>query len=436
MTYLLKRFRNLSCLVSAALALLFLSGCNLNTRMSTFTVKGPVAETQLDLFILTVWVTGFIFLSVGGIFIYVVIRFRETKDSTDTLPAQGHGNPLIEIGLIGASVLLLVIIAVPTMKGIWYTHDVPDNEASLMGSWYDNEASSVSISEESASEPFIIRAIGYRWWWEFEYPQLGISTANEMVIPAGRPIHIELRSVDVIHSFWLPRIAGKVDLIPGRSNSMWIQAGDSLEAWENKSAFTGTDLEKEQAYKTYLEEEIHDYYYGMCAEYCGASHARMGFRAHVVKDSEFYQWIDKQLVGHQAPGEMDWETWYEAYDNSPETLTGDINEGLKLFMGRAKCATCHVVQGNPRAVGVAGPNLTNLADRHSIAAGWLNHQTPEKTVDTEKQYENFVKWITKTDEVKPGNLMWKAKGAGIGELDPLLNEEEIRQLSHYLQSLK
>ena len=94
------------------------------------------------------------------------------------------------------------------------------------------------------------------------------------------------------------------------------------------------------------------------------------------------------------------------------------------------------MKGNPRAVGVAGPNLTYLAERHSIAAGWLNHRNDDNTVDSKAQLNNFIKWIKHTDEVKPGNLMWKAKGAGIGELDPLLNDEEIRKISLYLQSLQ
>ena len=416
------------------LALLFLCGCSLNTRMSTFTAKGPVAETQLDLFMLTVWVTGFIFLAVGGVYVYVVIRFRDKKDGNDAIPSQGHGNPLVELGLIGVSILLLVIIAVPTLHGIWYTHDVPEDPSSLMGAWYDNPET--PISQSAAEEPFIIRAIGYQWWWEFEYPQLGISTANEMVIPAGRPIHIELRSVDVIHSFWLPKIAGKVDLIPGRANSMWIQAGDSREAWRAKSGFTGSDEAAESAYLNYLSEEIYDYYYGQCAEYCGDSHARMLFRAHVVSDGDFYDWVNAMRIGHtEAPEGMSWEDWYATYDENPELLTGDLHEGLKLFMGRALCATCHAVEGNPRAVGVAGPNLTFLADRHSIAAGWLNHRNEDNSVDKEAQLANFIRWIKHTDDVKPGNLMWKAKGAGIGELDPLLNDEEIRKISLYLQSL-
>ena len=188
--------------------------------MSTFVTKGPVAETQYDLFMLTVWVTLGIFIAVGGAFAFAIIKFRERPNDDRPMPSQGHGNPLVEIGLIGVSILLLVIIAVPTLKGIWYTHDTPEDPESFMGAWYKGE----ELAEEESENPLIVKVIGYQWWWAFEYPQLGITTANEMVIPAGKVVHLELRSSDVIHSFWLPRIAGKVDLIPGRTNSMWIQA--------------------------------------------------------------------------------------------------------------------------------------------------------------------------------------------------------------------
>lgn len=408
--------------------------------MSTFDVKGPVAETQLDLFMLTVWVTGFIFLAVGGAYLFVVIKFRERPNDDRPLPSQGHGNPLVEIGLIGASVLLLVVIAVPTLQGIWYTHDTPTDEASMLGNWYPGE----ELSEDANDEVLTIRVIGYRWWWEFEYPQLGINTANEMVIPAGKAIHLELRSVDVIHSFWLPRIAGKVDLIPGRANAMWIQAGDNFPRWKEKTEAEGSELELQAAYQTYLEDEIYDYYYGQCAEYCGDSHARMLFRATVVGDQEFADWVGSERIGHTAPEGRSWDEWYQAYDNDPDSLTGDLNEGAKVFMGRGKCIACHAVQGNPRAVGVAGPNLTNVGERLSIAAGWLNHHDEDDVLQEDLQYKNFVKWIKETDVVKPGNLMWKSNGNGIGELvdpdDPekikLLTDEEIDVLALYLQSLK
>ena len=425
-------FRGLIALVSSLIALALLAGCDTNTRMSTFDTKGPIAEAQLDLFMVTVWVSLFIFVLVGAVYIVAMFKFRERKDDDRPLPVQGHGNPLIEIGLIGASILLLVIVAVPTLRAIWYTHDFPVTEESKLGAWYQGEG--LSAAEED--QPLTIRVEGYQWWWGFAYPQLGITSANELIIPAGKAIRLELRSKDVIHSFWLPRIAGKVDLIPGRSNGMWIQAGDSIEDWQAKTDATGSDEELRVAYASYLQDEIHNYYYGQCAEYCGDSHARMLFRASVVSDDEFTSWVSEIKTGHQAPNDMAWEDWYATNDESPDKLTGDINEGLQLFMSRGKCATCHAVNGNPRAVGVAGPNLTKLASRQSVAAGWLNHRAEDGSVDVEQQYANFFKWIKEPNTVKPGNLMWKANGGGIGELDELLTDDEIHKISLYLQTLK
>ncbi len=114
--------------------------------MSTLDTKGPVAEVQYELFMITVWVTLFIFITVGSVFLYSIIKFREKKNDTRPLPAQGHGNPLIEVGLIGASILLLVIIAVPTLRAIWYTHEIPTPEDSKLGNWYMGE--SLSTAEE------------------------------------------------------------------------------------------------------------------------------------------------------------------------------------------------------------------------------------------------------------------------------------------------
>lgn len=416
-----------------------LSGCNLDTRMTTFVTKGPVAEQQYDLFMLTVWVTLGIFIAVGGVYVVAIIKFRERPGDKRPLPPQGHGNPLLEMGLIATSVLLLAIIAVPTLKAIWYTQDTPEDPESNLGTWYNGE----EISEEEADRPLIIKVTGYQWWWAFEYPQLNITTANEMIIPAGKVVHLELRSADVIHSFWLPRIAGKVDLIPGRSNSMWIQAGDHFDRWKQKQGLEGDTPTLRQQYETYLKDEIHDYYYGQCAEYCGDSHARMLFRAKVVGDRDFAEWVSAWRTGHSPPDDQTWEAWYAAYAENPDSLTGDLNEGLKLFMGRGKCATCHVVHGNPRALGVAGPDLTRVGSRYSIAAGWLNHRNEaDGSIHTKQQYENFVRWIREPDVIKPGNLMWKANGGGIGELiddtgrPKLLTDEEIHKLAQYLQSLK
>jgi len=425
-------FRSLITFTLVWIALGLLSACNTNTRMSTFDTKGPVAQTQYELFMVTVWVTAFIFVVVGAVFLWVTIKFRETKHDTRPLPAQGHGNPLVEVGLIGASILLLVIVAVPTVQAIWYTHDIPNSAESALGQWYPGE----ELTQADTDDILTIRVEGYQWWWAFDYPQFGVTSANEMILPAGKVIRLELRSKDVIHSFWLPRIAGKVDLIPGRANQMWIQAGDSFQAWQEAHGATSDDETLRAAYAQYLEDEIYNYYYGQCAEYCGDSHARMLFRATVVSDADFATWISEMKQGHDAPEGLSWEQWYAINAEEPGTLSGDIHEGLQLFMTRGKCATCHAVNGNPRALGIAGPNLTKLASRHSIAAGWLNHRAADGSIDLEQQYKNFYKWIKEPDIVKPGNLMWKANGGGIGELDTPLSDEEIRKISLYLQTLK
>ena len=413
-----------------------LTGCDLNTRMSTFETKGPIAQTQLDLFMITVWVTLAIFIVVGGVYLYAVIKFRERPNDDRPMPKQGHGNPLVEIGLIGASILLLVIIAVPTLKAIWYTQTTPDAPENHLGNWYNGEG----LSEGEESNILQINVIGYQWWWAFEYPQLGITTANEMIIPSGRAVHLELRSVDVIHSFWLPRIAGKVDLIPGRTNSMWIQAGDSFDAWKTNNAADASDEDALNAYNSYLREEIDGYYYGQCAEYCGDSHARMLFRATAVSEDAFADWVSDHKRGNNlAPDGKSWDDWYAAYDKNPESLTGDLNEGLKLFVGRAQCSSCHAITGNPRVAGAGGPDLTHIAQRLSIAAGWLNHRNEDGSIDEAKQLENLTKWIHDPESVKPGNLMWISRdGRGIGQLpqEDLLTEEEARKIALYLQTLK
>ncbi|TVR55621.1 MAG: cytochrome c oxidase subunit II, partial [Puniceicoccaceae bacterium] len=199
---------------------------HLSGHQSTFVTEGPLARMQLDLFYVTLWVTTFIFITVGGVLAYAQIKFKAKKgEERSEPPAQTHGNPLVELGLIVASIGLLVIIAIPTVRGIWYMETIP----------YDDE------------DMVEIVATGYQWWFRFDYTDLGFTTANEVVIPAGRNVHFHLRTNDVIHSFWIPRLAGKKDMIPNRANSMWIRADGP------------------------------GYYWGHCAEFCGESHANMRF---------------------------------------------------------------------------------------------------------------------------------------------------------------
>ena len=231
------------------------SGGWLSGPQSTFDTKGPVAETQLEVFYVTLWVTLAIFAIVGSVLAYTTFKFKARNETDEHAepPPQGHGNPLIELSLIVASILALVIIAVPTLKAIWYTYDVPEDQ---MDNIYE------------------VTAVGYQWWFKFEYthemaPQpfggeAPLVTANELVIPAGRPVRVNLRTVDVIHSFWVPKLAGKVDMMPNRGNHLWLQADEP------------------------------GYFWGQCAEYCGESHAVMRFRVIALAEPEFNAWLANQ----------------------------------------------------------------------------------------------------------------------------------------------
>lgn len=382
-------------------SLLVLTGCAFDTRQSTLDPKGPVAQVQLDLFWITVWVCVGIFVVTAGALLYVVIKYRERPgDENKPMPEQGHGNPLIEIGLIGVSVLLLVIIAVPTLEAIWYTHELPEDaenfEESKLGIWYGGD-----LAKEEKDEILEITAYGWQWWWSFEYPQFGITTANELALPVGKVVKINLRAVDVIHSFWLPKIAGKVDLIPGRANWMWIQADE-----------TG-------------------HYYGQCAEFCGEAHAYMLFRADVLTDADFTQWVKDYQAGATAPAGFtaqpdkekpdptardDWMAWSQTVRKNPESLPANpVHEGAALFMGKGQCIVCHAIDNSP-AMGQTGPNLTKVAARKSLGAGILDNTNLNGEIDPEKQLENLTEWVARSQHYKPGNLMYYRADAGLQNL--------------------
>jgi cytochrome c oxidase subunit 2 len=401
-------------LLLALAASVFLSGCwwNMDGHQSTMDVEGPVARTQLHLFYVTVWVTLVIFIFVGGALAYATIKFKARTEADEHAepPEQAHGNPFVEMSLIAASVLALVIIAVPTLRAIWSTYDV---------------------AVEDQPNEYKINATGFQWWWKFEYPgeqtapdKYGarslVTTANEMVIPAGRPIHIELRTMDVIHSFWVPKLAGKVDMMPNRGNRMWLQADHP------------------------------GYYWGQCAQYCGDSHAVMRFRVIALSEKDFADWLANQkqnarilAVPNEAKVEKpravfaSWKTNQIGFSNDelevspldawrakqfPEKDEDPalIAEGRKLFQAKT-CISCHNVRGH-EGVGIAYPDLTHVGARTTIAGGLLENNT-----------ENLTRWITNPLAVKPGNKMWYE---GYVKNNIHLTPDEISALVAYVQSLK
>ena len=370
----LRTLRHRATVVASALLALILSGCNFAAPQSALDPKGPVARMQDDLFMVTLWVTLFLFVTVGGALAWVVWRYRRRPGDDDaSIPKQTHGSAVVEVGLILFSAAMLVIIAVPTLQGIVYMDDVP---------------------EEMKGEAVDITVRGYRWWWEFDYPDHGVITANEMVIPAGVPVRLKLIAGDVIHSFWLPKLAGKKDLMPGKENIMWIQAD---------------------------EDELGTFW-GQCAEFCGDSHAYMLFRAHAVTPAEFDAWVaehakDPRLDAKGRPLVQIAET--------TKAEREAIYRGQQLF--NANCATCHRVQANST---LHAPNLAHFAGRTTIGAGWL-----------ENTDENLKRWIQHSEEVKPGNLMYHGVNGmpGMKEApmrDVIADDAKVEAIIAYLRTLR
>jgi cytochrome c oxidase subunit 2 len=188
-----------------------------------------------------------------------------------------------------------------------------------------------------------VEVIGWMWWWEVRYPHLGIVSANEVHIPVGRPVRLTVRTADVIHSFWVPRLHGKIDLVPGRTNTLRL---DATEA---------------------------GVYRGQCAEYCGLQHTRMGVT----------------VVAHDAGG---WAAWTAREQTAAATPVDSVAlAGARVF--EVACASCHTVRGT-LATGARGPDLTHFASRRTIAAGTLPNTR-----------ENLAVWVADAQHVKPGNAM-------------------------------
>lgn len=392
-----------------------LAGCSvvgLDGHQSTMEVDGPVALDQRRLFFVTCFVILVIFVFVGGALAYATIKFkaRSREDEEAEPPEQSHGNPLVEVSLIGASVAALVIIAIPTLKSIGYDYDVPASER---------------------ANALYVTATASQWWFKFEYadqkiPGYGpLTTANELVIPAGRPVHIDLRSMDVMHSFWVPRLAGKIDMIPNRANFLWLQADHP------------------------------GYYWGQCAEFCGESHALMRFRVIALSQREFYDWLDRQMQPARdvsVPSEADMARPKAEFaslrtfrQNEMGFTEGDeldvspldawrakqfpdkdedpvlIARGRKLFQEKT-CFTCHVIRGQQIGGSPAYPDLTHVGSRTTIAGGVLEN-TPEE----------MRRWIHNPSLVKPGNMMW-VKGYLANHIQ-LTPDDEVALVA-YLQSLK
>jgi cytochrome c oxidase subunit 2 len=300
--------------------MLLLTACG-REDLSALNPQGPIAQQQYDLMKLSFFIMAGVLIVVFAILFYVLIRYRR-RPGQDDIPAQVEGNHTLEIVWTAIPILLLIILGFFTIKTVF------------------------TQAEDLSNDPNAVKVkvTAHQFWWEFDYPELGIKTAQELVIPTDKKIWVELVSADVVHSFWVPSLAGKIDTNIGVTN------------------------------KFYFEAPKEGLYMGKCAELCGTSHALMEFKVKAVSPDEFQTWTAKMKEPAELPAD-------------PEIKDVLVNQ----------CLTCHAIgdQGSP-----AYPNLTGIGSRASVA-GILNN-TEEHTVE-----ENLKRWIADPQEVKPGNMMPK-----------------------------
>ncbi len=377
--------------VGLAVLALVLAGCS--GPQSFIDPQGPFAQAPDDLFKGVLIVAAVVFVFVQGLIIYTVVRYRR-RDGDDSLPKQVHGNTRLEIVWTVIPALILAGIAVPTVQQVFALAEEPEGALT-------------------------VEVIGHRWWWEYRYPDSGVITANELVIPVDRPIRLEMRAEEagsedrgVLHSYWVPALAGKQDVFPGRITTLNMEADT-----------TGRFL-------------------GQCAEYCGLSHANMRNRAVVLEPDEFDEWVAQQ----QAPSEV-----AAAFaELGPEALdAGEIPAGIDEQVGNGyyvyqnNCVACHAqITSAPVASAEdfearTGPNLTHLLSRREFAGAIFDLYEREDPDDPNSPFtdqvdvEQLTAWVRNAPSLK---AMRPADGVGMNSFESL-SEEDLDAVIAYLLTM-
>ena len=334
----------------ALVALLFTACGRTIIRQDTLNPAGRSAHREAGLFWFVFWIAVVVFVLVEGLLVVAIVRFRHRPGRG--VPKQVHGNKRLEVTWTIVPALLLLGVAVPTVGTIF------------------------SLSRQPAGA-LHITVTGHQWWWEVAYPGTKVVTANEIHIPTGRPVYVRLESKDVIHSFWIPRLAGKQDLEPGDVRYLNIQ----------------TDRP--------------GVYQGQCAEYCGISHANMRMRVFADPPARFRAWLAEQAGPPRTPS------------------SSLVTQGQQLFdkgtSGGVQCTACHSTQ--PGVGGTIGPNLAHFGSRTTFAGSiFLRNEI------------NLRHWLENPQGSKPGNDMDIGPGGKPGR--SALTDQEIDALIAYLESLK
>ncbi|MGH7986678.1 MAG: cytochrome c oxidase subunit II [Candidatus Binataceae bacterium] len=304
-----------------------ISGCT--TAVYPMDTLRPTSDLTREILWLFNWVTAWdcLVLAVVALTLFGAIFIFSSRQGDPGEPSSTHSSLSLELAWTVLPALILLAITIPTIHTI--VHTQPDR-------WPHNA--------------FTVRVIAHQWWWEFKYPTLGIDTADEVHIPENREIHFELVSDDVIHSFFMPQVGAKRDVVPGQMNQITLTAN------------------------------VPGMYYGQCAEFCGTSHANMRFRVFVDTPAGFKKWVADQLAPPFKP------------------TAGSALAGEKIFVN-APCAICHTIKGisgfsKQYTFGFKGPNLSHFGSRTSLAGSILDN-TPQ----------NVAMWIKNPDQVKPGANM-------------------------------
>lgn len=310
----LKKWRLVSVLAVLALAL---SGCG-EPFLSTLKPAGEVAQKQFDLMILSVSIMVLVILVVVVIFLTAIIRFRRTKEKENMIPKQVEGNHVLEIVWTVIPIILLVILAVPTVAATFNFGDTKAMEKK---------------DKDGNPKELVINVRSNLYWWEFEYPGQGIVTSQDLVVPTDQKVYFSLKSSDVKHSFWIPAVGGKMDTNVDNINKFWLK-------FDSKKA-----------------EEAGNLFYGKCAELCGPSHALMDFKVKTMSQADFSQWVkDMKSVGKDGV----------------KPTTASEEQGQEIF--KKNCISCHAISpdnGTPETARLA-PNLTTFGERERVA-GILDH---------------------------------------------------------------
>lgn len=410
------RRRSLGLTALMAGASVLLAACSSDTPNSTLTPHTDLGRDIDALWDILLSGGVVVFALVAVALLYVVIRYRHRPGAPE--PKQIHGSTVLEISWTLIPALVLAFIAVPTVRTIFKTQ------------------------QPAPADALQVEVTGHQWWWEFRYPESGVVTANELYLPTNTTINFTLRSADVIHSFWIPQLGSKRDLISNRTNAIVLTTDSTpTMAWN-----------------------------GFCAEYCGSSHANMRFRVFTVPPDEFQEWLTHQASGPATLAASAQPVADTAADTAAQTnadtsaqapapapglprafstiaefaklphiepstplpdvpftaTSGDAARGAELFRA-SPCIACHTVQGV--SPGLVGPNLTHVGSRTTLAAGLYP-----------MDFEHLTRWIKNAPALKAMNY---PEGQGMPPMAPGLpnamaqfDDQQIADLAAYLLSLK